>query len=70
MIKSAAANLLFTRNKEAEDDIEKNTTYMKMSKCRWTGKTGIAGEYYYDSESHTMHDKIDWMSKQVGAFGN
>jgi hypothetical protein len=61
LIKSAACNLLFTRDKEAEDEVEKNTTYMKMSKCRWTGKTGIAGQYYYEGESHTMHDKEDWM---------
>lgn len=62
LIKSAACNLLFTRDKEAEDEIEKNTTYMKMSKCRWTGKTGISGQYYYDGEKHTMHDKDDWMA--------
>lgn len=67
LIKSAACNLLFTRDKEAEDEVEKNTTYMKMSKCRWTGKTGIAGQYYYDGQSHTMHDKEDWMlAKHAG----
>lgn len=63
LIKSAACNLLFTRNKEATDDIEKNTTYMKMSKCRWTGKTGESGEYYYDSATHTMYDKEDWFEQ-------
>lgn len=68
LIKSAACNLLFSRDKEAEDDMEKNTTYMKMSKCRWTGKTGGAGEYYYDGESHTMHDKQDWLTKQGRSF--
>lgn len=70
LIKSAAANLLFTRNKEAEDEIEKNTTYMKASKIRWTGKTGGAGEYYYESETHKMHDKLDWLSKSGGGFGD
>ncbi len=68
LIKSAACNLLFTRDKEAEDEVEKNTTYMKMSKCRWTGKTGGAGEYYYEGETHTMHDKVDYMAKSVAAF--
>jgi KaiC/GvpD/RAD55 family RecA-like ATPase len=63
IFKSGACNLLFTRNKEAEDEIERNTTRMKASKIRWTGKTGIAGEYYYDNVSHTMYDKDDWMSK-------
>lgn len=68
LIKSAACNLLFTRDKEAEDDMEKNTTYMKMSKCRWTGNTGGAGQYYYDKETHTMHDKQDWCSKAGISF--
>lgn len=65
IFKSGACNLLFTRNKEAEDPIEKNTTRMKASKIRWTGNTGIAGEYYYDNQTHTMHDKDDWMAKNM-----
>ena len=60
--KSAACNLMFTRNKEAEDDVERNTTIMKATKIRWTGKTGIAGKYYYDNETHTMHDLDDWLN--------
>lgn len=68
LIKSAACNLLFTRNKEAEDEIERNTTYMKMSKCRWTGRTGIAGQYYYDNETHTLYDKKDWLEKNPAQF--
>ncbi len=70
LIKSAAANLLFTRNKEDEDEVEKNTTYMKMSKCRWTGKTGISGQYYYEGETHTMYDKEDWLTSKGMSFGN
>jgi KaiC/GvpD/RAD55 family RecA-like ATPase len=62
IFKSGACNLLFTRDKEAEDDIERNTTYMKATKIRWTGRTGIVGEYYYDNETHTMHDKSEWMN--------
>jgi len=68
IFKSAACNLLFSRNKEAEDDIEKNTTYMKMTKCRWTGSTGMSGQYYYDNSSHTLHDKEDWLEAQVHKF--
>jgi hypothetical protein len=64
IFKSGAANLLFMRDKEAEDEIERNTIYMKASKIRWTGKTGVAGVYYYENESHTMHDKEDWLAKQ------
>lgn len=63
IFKSGACNLLFSRNKEAEDEIEKNTTRMKASKIRWTGKTGVAGEYYYDIQTHTMYDKEDYLAK-------
>ena len=59
--KSAACNLMFSRNKEATDDVERNTTVMKATKIRWTGKTGIAGQYYYDNETHTMWDLDDWL---------
>lgn len=62
IFKSGAANLIFTRNKEAEDEIERNTTKMKASKIRWTGKTGIAGEYFYHIDTHTMHDLQDWLT--------
>lgn len=61
--KSAACNLMFSRNKEAEDEIERNTTIMKATKIRWTGKTGIAGKYYYDNERHTLHDLDDWVAE-------
>lgn len=63
IFKSGACNLLFTRNKEAEDPIERNTTRMKASKIRWTGVTGIAGEYIYDNPTHTLYDKEDWLLK-------
>lgn len=63
--KSAACNLMFTRNKEAEDDLERNTTIMKATKIRWTGKTGIAGKYYYDNERHTLYDLDDWLNGNI-----
>lgn len=68
IFKSAACNLLFSRNKEATDDVEKNTTVMKMTKCRWTGSTGMSGEYYYDNSSHTLHDKEDWIQANPSQF--
>lgn len=60
--KSAACNLMFSRNKESEDPIERNTTLMKATKIRWTGKTGIAGKYYYDIEKHTLYDLDDYLN--------
>lgn len=69
IFKSAACNLLFTRDKEAEDEVERNTTIMKMSKCRWTGRTSpFAGKYYYDNDSHRLWDFDDWVGKQDVSF--
>ena len=65
IFKSAACNLLFTRNKEAECPIERNTTIMKMTKCRWTGRTDPhAGKYFYDNETHTLYDFDDYMGQR------
>lgn len=63
--KSAACNLMFSRNKEAEDELEKNTTIMKATKIRWTGKTGIAGKYYYDNEKHRLYDLDDYLNEKL-----
>lgn len=69
LFKSSACNLLFMRNKEAEDEIDRNTTRMKASKIRWTGRTSpVAGEYYYDIETHRVYDK-DWYAENIG-FGD
>ena len=68
IFKSAACNLLFTRNKEAECEIERNITFMKMTKCRWTGNTGPkAGEYFYANSEHTLYDLNDYLSRNPAA---
>ncbi len=62
--KSGACNLIFTRDKEAECPIVRNTTLMKMTKCRWTGNTGpYAGKYFYDNMTHTIHDYDTYMEE-------
>lgn len=68
VMKSSACNLLFSRNKEAEDEVERNTIYMKASKIRWTGNTGVAGVYYYDNQTATLHDKEEYFTKRGGEF--
>jgi hypothetical protein len=69
LFKSSACNLLFMRNKEAEDPFERNCTRMKATKIRWTGKTSpYAGEYYYDNNSHQMFDKNDWLKQNPVQF--
>ncbi len=57
IIKSASANILLSRDKEAEDPVERNTTRVKVTKNRICGLTGPAGEVYYDNETHTLHNK-------------
>lgn len=64
--KSASANILLSRNKAAEDPIERNTTYVTLAKSRITGETGPAGEIYYDTQTHVMHDKEEWMQNNGG----
>lgn len=64
IFKSGACNLVFTRDKESECDITRNTTIMKMTKCRWTGNTGpFAGKYFYDNDTHTIHDYDTYMNE-------
>lgn len=71
IFKSSACNLLFTRNKEHEDEIQRNVTTMKMTKCRWTGRTApVAGQFFYSNETHTLYDYEDWLidNPQVSEF--
>lgn len=68
IMKSSACNLLFMRDKENEDEIIRNTIRMKASKIRWTGNTGLAGEYYYDNSTATLFDKEDWLMSNPKGF--
>ncbi len=53
--KSAACNLVFSRNKEALDEIEKNTTNISVSKHRSQGNTGRnVAKIYYSKEHSTL----------------
>ena len=65
IMKSASANILLMRNKDAEDIQERNTTNISLAKNRLLGLTGPAGQVYYDFETHTLHDLEEW-SKQNG----
>lgn len=64
IFKSAALNILLTRNKMAEEEVERNTTYAFLSKNRDVGITGPAGEYYYCNDTHTLWDKTEWLKTQ------
>lgn len=60
--KSASINLLLTRNKLAENPLERNTTKMWLSKNRNTGVTGDAGSFIYDNLTHTLYNEEDHRS--------
>jgi twinkle protein len=63
IIKSASANILLSRDKYAEDEVERNTTKIVLSKNRLVGLTGPAGELYYENYTHTLHNKEEYFSK-------
>lgn len=67
IIKSASANILLSRNKYAEDPVERNTTRVMLSKNRICGITGPAGEVFYENETHTLWDKEVYFSTVTDA---
>jgi hypothetical protein len=54
--KSSAINLILERDKSAEDEMERDTTYVHLTKNRDGGTTGLACKLYYDNESHTYYN--------------
>lgn len=54
-VQSAAINLLFERDKESDDPVERNTTKTRMPKCRG-GVTGHSGDWYYDFGTRQCYD--------------
>lgn len=62
IFKSGGVNIILTRNKEAEEEEDRNTTRVKVTKARGVGNTGFAGEIYYDNKSHTLWDKETWIN--------
>jgi hypothetical protein len=54
---TATLNIIISRNKMAECEIEKNTTYISIPKNRTVGRTGEdVGKIYYSREHHTLFD--------------
>lgn len=68
LVKSGGCNIAATRDKLAEDEHEKNTTELEVLKCRWTGNTGWAGDWYYDNNTHTLYDKQEFFANKDSNF--
>lgn len=66
--RSAGVNIALQRDKNNEDIDIRNTTYVHVLKSRSTGWTGLACEVYYDSQTHTLWDKQEWLQKQGQTF--
>jgi len=64
---TAAINIVLNRDKLNEDNMVKNTTEVELPKCRG-GKTGEAGQWYYDFPTATCYDKDEWMMAQPNNF--
>lgn len=64
IFKSAALNILLRRDKMAEDPIERNTTYVSISKNRDNGNTGPADELYWDNIISRLVNKFEWLKSQ------
>lgn len=68
IFKSAGVNIILMRNKEAETEIERNTTIMKMTKSRGVGSTGVVGRYFYDQKTHRLCDADDMVRDVVATY--
>ncbi|QHZ59828.1 DNA primase/helicase [Alteromonas phage vB_AmeM_PT11-V22] len=68
--KSGGCNIFATRDKLSEDPVMKNVTEIEVPKCRWTGRSGKAGMWYYDNESHTIHDYEEFFGEPPSEEGN
>ena len=54
---TATTNIILRRNKMAEDEIERNTTYVDITKNRTVGITGRdLARIYYSNKHHTLFD--------------
>lgn len=69
---SGSINLVLARDKVNADPLERNTTYVHLTKNRHAGETGLACKLYYENETHTYHDfnvyKANNLEKFVGEF--
>ena len=54
--KSGGANIYVTRDVTSEDVIIQNTSNVSATKIRWTGNSGPCGKWFYEKETHTLHD--------------
>jgi hypothetical protein len=59
-VQSAHYNIVLNRDKLSDNALQKNTTGVDLPKCRG-GKTGPAGNWYYEFSKSKCHDLNDWL---------
>ena len=65
-VQSSSMVLFLIRNKAEEDPIKRNTTILKLAKCRWTGNTSpCVEELYYDQPKHRLVNFKDYFGTKV-----
>lgn len=65
---SADYNIVLNRNKNASDDVEKNTTYIDLPKARGGVTSHNVLELYYDSVTRQQVDREVWLQAQQTNF--
>ena len=68
--KSSSAVVLLWRDKNSDNPVTKNTTYIRCTKCRWTGETGMVAPLIYENASHTLFSRDSWRDQQRKASGS
>jgi len=61
-VQSAHINIIINRDKMELNEVEKNSTYVDMPKCR-RGTTGDAGVWYYDGATRQCYDREDFFNQ-------
>lgn len=67
--KTADIRIDLSRDVLHPDPIERNTTYLKISKNRFSGKTGAAGRIYFDPLTHTYTELADGETPEKAILG-
>lgn len=60
--KSSGINIIIQRDKLAESDVDRDTTYIYLPKNRAGGVTGLATSLYYENATHTYY-KLEMYKK-------
>jgi len=69
LVKAAGQTIALERDKQAEDSIERNRTYINILKNRDFSETGPAGSMFFDIATSNLYDFDDWVKDNPGIVG-